>query len=91
MNLTQFREDLIRDGFEVLDREMPPAQFVDTHSHPFEVRAAITEGEITLTCAGETRVYRAGDVFTMAAGVAHAEQYGPSGVKYVLGKKSAAA
>jgi quercetin dioxygenase-like cupin family protein len=87
MDLQQFRERLHADGYEVLEREMPPAKFVDTHSHPFDVQAIVTEGEITLTCEGATKTYVPGDLFTMAAGMNHTEQYGPSGVKYVLGRR----
>ncbi len=87
MDLTEYRKQLKADGYEVIDREMPAARFVDTHSHPFDVRAVVTEGEIELRCRGETKTYRVGDEFTMAAGVDHAETYGPQGVKYVLGRR----
>ncbi len=87
MDLDLFHEQLTRDGYEILMREMPADKFVDTHSHPFDVRAVVTSGEITLHCHGETKTYREGDLFELAAGINHTEQYGPVGVQYVLGRK----
>jgi quercetin dioxygenase-like cupin family protein len=47
----------------------------------------VLDGEITLTVSGDARTYRAGDIFTMAAGCAHAESVGPAGVKYLVGRR----
>ena len=88
MNTDDFQSALLTDGFADVDtRSLPPAQVNPLHSHPFAVRALVLEGEITLTVAGEARVYRGGDVFTMAAGCEHAEQVGPSGVSYLVGRR----
>ncbi len=83
-----FKTALLADGFADVDtRSLPPSQVNPPHSHPFAVRALILEGEITLTVAGEARLYRGGDVFTMAAGCEHAEQVGAAGVSYMVGRK----
>ncbi len=88
MDTTAFAQELTRLGFdEVLTRNWPPNQFVDTHTHPFAVRALVTEGELALTCAGRTCTYRAGDVFTLDAQQPHSEQYGPQGATYLVGRK----
>jgi quercetin dioxygenase-like cupin family protein len=57
------------------------------HSHDYDVKALVLSGEITLTCAGAPRTYRAGEEFAMAAGLPHAEAVGPAGVEYVFGKR----
>jgi quercetin dioxygenase-like cupin family protein len=83
-----FQADLQRDGFAEIDtRSLPPGQFNPTHSHPFEVRAMVLDGEITLTYDGATHVYRSGDVFSMAPGCEHAEQVGGAGVSYMVGRR----
>jgi quercetin dioxygenase-like cupin family protein len=51
------------------------------------VRAKVLAGEITLTHAGASRTYRTGEVFSMEAGCEHAEQCGPVGVTYTVGRK----
>jgi hypothetical protein len=91
MDATTFAQELTRLGFdEVLTRNWPPNHFVDTHTHPFAVRALVTEGELVIGCDGRTCTYRAGDVFTLAAQEPHTEQYGPQGATYVVGRKYSA-
>lgn len=60
---------------------------MDEHTHPFEAKALIVAGEITIGTCGESRLYRAGDVFHLAAGLPHVEDYGPQGVQYLAGRK----
>jgi quercetin dioxygenase-like cupin family protein len=65
--------------------------FVDTHSHPFEAMALITQGEIRIRLGADAgvaaSVYGVGDVFHLAHGELHAEWYGPEGVSYLVGRK----
>ena len=83
-----FAEQLRLEGFdEVVDKSLPAGQFVDTHTHPFAVKAMVTGGEVALGVAGRVTTYRMGDVFTMAQGCEHTEQYGAQGVSYVVGRK----
>ena len=60
---------------------------LDVHSHPFEARALILAGEITISCAGRETVYHPGEVFHLAHAEPHAERYGPQGVNYLVGRK----
>lgn len=90
MDTKAFEAELQRDGYgEVSTRVIEPGVHNDSHSHPFDVRALMLSGELTLTWEGQTRTYRAGDVFTMAAGCAHVEQFGPEGASYVVGRRQA--
>ena len=89
MTPEQFTEELLRDGYEVATRSMEPNLHNGTHSHPFEVRAVMLSGELTLQYEGRTQVCRAGDVFTMRAGCEHEERFGPEGASYVVGRRLA--
>ncbi|MBL8488149.1 MAG: cupin domain-containing protein [Rhodocyclaceae bacterium] len=57
------------------------------HARPFEARALILAGEITIRAGGRTVSYGAGDAFHLPAGLAHQESYGPAGVRYLVGRK----
>ena len=88
LETTQFTRELGELGFaEVLTRTWPANQFIDTHTHPFEVRALVLDGELVLTCGSESRCLRVGDVFTLDAQRPHTEQYGPTGATYLVGRK----
>lgn len=85
-----FAAELAAEGFDAAElREYAPGVFNDTHSHPFAVKALMLEGELTLRCGGQSTTYHAGEVFTMAAGCEHAEQFGPVPTRYLVGRKPA--
>ncbi len=88
MTEQEFRSQLAAEGITtvvMVEREANGS--LDTHSHPFEARALILDGEITIVAEGSTRHCTAGDMFQLAANVPHTEQYGPQGVKYLAGRK----
>lgn len=88
MDQEQFIRQLADEGFdEVVTRTLPARQQVAAHTHPFEVKALVTQGEITLGMRGQLLTYRVGDIFTMASGCEHTELYGATGVTYVVGRK----
>lgn len=70
-------------GFdEVLVRDWKPGQVLDTHTHPFAVEALVVEGEMWLSCEGQTRHLLPGDTFSLAKEAPHAERYGPQGAVF---------
>lgn len=84
----EFEARLSREGFgEVVRAELKAREHRDPHSHDYDVLALVLDGDITLTCGGEPRTYRAGDAFTMAAGMDHAEDVGGGGVRYIAGRR----
>ncbi len=87
MNTADFEAGLARDGFKAGIRDWPAGTVNEAHSHPWEVRAIITEGAITLIIDGVSRQYKEGEVFTMAAGCLHKEVVGSSGVKFIAGRR----
>jgi quercetin dioxygenase-like cupin family protein len=83
-----FSQQLREAGFrEIVLVEREPDGALDQHSHPFESRALILSGELTLVIAGRESLYRTGDVFHLQHGELHAERYGPAGVRYLVGRK----
>jgi quercetin dioxygenase-like cupin family protein len=88
--LATFRQQALADGHEtVLERIWPPREVVDTHTHPFAVRALVTAGEMWLTVDGATRHLLPGDAFSLSAEQPHAERYGPAGATYWAARHNA--
>jgi len=88
MTAGQFTTELRQAGFEqVVEVEWPANGYLEEHSHPFESRALILSGEITLTVEGRETRYGVGEVFHLAHGALHKERYGPAGVRYLVGRK----
>lgn len=67
---------------EVAERKWEPNRIVETHSHPFSVRALVVQGEMWLTVDGKTQHLRAGDRFELDRDVPHVERYGAEGATY---------
>lgn len=88
IDTTAFEAELNADGFvELQTREIPAGTHNAVHAHPFEVKALMLDGALTLSCEGRTTTYRAGEVFTMAAGCEHVEQFGDTATRYLVGRK----
>ena len=73
---------------EVIERRWEPEQIVEPHAHPFDADALVSEGEMWLTCGGQTRHLRSGDTFFIPKGTTHAEKYGPQGATYWVARRS---
>ena len=79
-SFANFQADALAAGFdEALERRWPADAVLDTHTHSFSVDAVVTEGEMWLSHAGQTRDLQVGDRFTLDAEVPHAERYGAQG------------
>ncbi|MEP7302325.1 MAG: AraC family transcriptional regulator [Caldimonas sp.] len=69
-----------REGYdEGAERSWPANAVVETHEHPFAVKAIVVAGEMWLTEGGTTRHLRPGDRFELARAAPHAERYGAEG------------
>ena len=88
MNRQTFEDELKRDGYEVAESTTPGAKVNPEHSHPFDVRAMVLKGAITITSGSQAKTYRPGDTWDLTRGCLHAESYGPEGAVVLLGRKS---
>ena len=87
-----FEAAALAEGFdEVLTREWAPSLVIDTHGHPFSVKALIARGEMWLTCGGQTRHLQAGEGFELGRDEPHAERYGPEGATFWVARRHAPA
>ncbi|WP_186249810.1 cupin domain-containing protein [Burkholderia gladioli] len=87
MDLDTFLAELAREAYAEPVTARREAGVLDELRHPFEARALIMAGEITLRVDGVETRHGVGDVFHLPAGQAHVERYGPDGVEYRVGRK----
>jgi mannose-6-phosphate isomerase-like protein (cupin superfamily) len=88
----EFKTTALAQGFdEVLERSWGPDLVLESHSHPFAVQARVVQGEMWLSCGGQTRHLRPGDTFELARDVPHAERYGAQGATYWVARRNAPA
>ncbi len=88
MDERSFKERLARDGFgEAVSREWEAGTVNGSHTHDFAASALVISGEITVTTEDGATTCRAGDSFTLAAGIAHTESVGGDGVRFLVGRK----
>ena len=87
MDQLAFEAELKRDGYEIQVNATPGAKINPQHSHPFDVRAMVVQGAMTLSRDGAARTYQAGETFSMPRGCLHFESYGSEGAVILLGRK----
>ena len=87
MDKETFEAELKREGYEVLTNTTPGPKANPEHTHPFDVKAMVLEGAITLGSNNTSRTFTAGDIFTMARGCPHTESYGPEGAVILSGRR----
>ena len=88
MDRQTFAAELKRDGYEVLTNTTPGVKVNPEHSHPFDVRAMVVQGAITITSGSKATTYRPGDRWDLPRGCLHSESYGPEGAVVLFGRKS---
>ncbi len=88
MDRQVFEAELKREGYdEILAGNTPGPKHNAEHSHPYDVKAMVIDGAITLAWEGKTQTFRPGEVFTMARGCPHTETFGPEGAATLVGRK----
>ncbi len=86
--LQQFEAAARAQGFdEVTERRREPLVTIDTHTHPFSVRAVLVQGEMWLTAGETTRHLRPGDGSELERDVPHAERHGAEGATYWVARR----
>lgn len=81
-------EQLREEGFghTYVWQDGPNARYPD-HTHMEETAHIILSGEMTLTMAGKTQTYRAGERCDVPARTIHSAKMGPKGCRYLIGKR----
>lgn len=86
MNLTSFEvfeREARAEGFdEVTQRDWQPDTVVPEHTHPFDAYAVVVQGEMWLSCGGNTRHITPGGTFSLPKDMPHSERYGSQGASY---------
>ena len=60
MDQKVFEDELKRDGYDVMTNTTPGAKVNPEHSHPFDVKALVLKGAMSLTRDGKTEVMAPG-------------------------------
>lgn len=85
----EFEAQAMAEGFdEVLERTWPADAVLDTHTHPFALKARVVRGEMWLTVDGKTQHLLPGDDFALDREIPHAERYGGSGASYWVARRN---
>lgn len=85
----EFKALALAEGFdEVLERTCPADAVLDSHTHPFAVKARVVRGDMWLSVGDDTRHLKAGDDFALARDVAHSERYGNAGATYWVARRN---
>lgn len=88
IDVAAFDAEMAMGGYgQVETKERPAGDVTPDHAHGFSVRALVLDGAITLTWNGAFKTFSAGEVFTMEANCRHAENIGPNGVRYRVGRR----
>jgi mannose-6-phosphate isomerase-like protein (cupin superfamily) len=89
MNRAEFEADLLREGYELRQGEIPPNEHRASHAHAFDARLFILDGGITLVFGDDRCSYGPGDSCNVPAGTMHEEHTEADGVRYLAGRRSA--
>jgi quercetin dioxygenase-like cupin family protein len=84
----ELEERLREEGFSnIFVWQDRPNAFYPDHTHPGVTAHIVLEGEITVTCHGVTKTYKAGDRLDVPKETVHSAKIGPKGCRYVIGEK----
>lgn len=84
-----FEADARAQGFdEVLERRWAPGTVLESHTHPFALRAVVVQGEMWLAVGDDVRHLRPGDEFALDRDVPHSERYGAEGATYWVARRT---
>ena len=61
---------------------------IESHTHPFAVKALVVQGEMWLTVGDDARHLRPGDTFALERDERHAERYGNDGATYWVARRN---
>jgi mannose-6-phosphate isomerase-like protein (cupin superfamily) len=91
MEQSEFEAWLARDGYELGQGEIKPNEHRAAHAHGFDARLFILDGALTLVRGDDHTTLRPGDACDVPAKTMHEEHTESDGVRYLAGRRSAAA
>ena len=88
-SFSEFESSAKAQGYDqVLERKWEPGQVVPTHSHPFDARAVVVQGEMWLMVGDATQHIQPGGTFQLERNTPHSERYGSEGAIFWVARKS---
>jgi len=89
MDVNELKRQLNEEGFTyTYVWEDSPDTFYSDHTHPVDTAHIILEGEMTLSCGGLTKTYKAGErPPDVPGGATHSARMGPRGCRYLIGER----
>jgi quercetin dioxygenase-like cupin family protein len=66
--------------------DVPNARY-GNHTHPTDTAHIVLSGQMTLTTAGKSNTYYAGDRCDVPANTVHSALMGPRGCRYLIGER----
>ncbi len=80
--------DLRTEGYDkVYIWDAEPNEEDAPHSHPYDVKLVVLEGELNVTLANQSLRLKPGDQQTIAANLSHTALAGQQGCRYIIGQK----
>ena len=88
MQEAAFEAELKSGGYtEIETKTIEPRPANPGHAHDYDIRGLVLDGLFIVIQDGQAVPHRAGDIFSVAAGISHAEEIGPEGAKVLVGRK----
>jgi mannose-6-phosphate isomerase-like protein (cupin superfamily) len=88
MSEERLRKQLAAEGFaHAYVWQDGPRAFYSDHTHAGLTAHVILDGEMTLTCDGQSETFRVGERCDVPAGAVHSAKMGPNGCRYLVGEK----
>jgi mannose-6-phosphate isomerase-like protein (cupin superfamily) len=88
MTRAEFEADILREGYELHEGEIPPNVHRPAHAHGYDARVFVVDGSITLVFGKDRVTYGPGDSCSVPAGTMHEEHTETDGLRYVSGRRS---
>ena len=79
-------DDLINEGFDVIEWTDEPNTTYAAHEHPDAEVRVVLAGTMTVTIGAEVQTLRAGDRLDIEPGQVHSATIGPDGARYLAGR-----
>jgi quercetin dioxygenase-like cupin family protein len=85
-NTDPFESELRRDGYlDIRRRSLESGVDTTPHTHAFDTRLMVLQGEMSVVFDDSTMVARAGDVIEIPRDASHFERYRPGAIVFVAG------